>query len=189
MNNLTQDNYKTLNDLFTSELADLYDAEHRIAKSMPIMAKAAISEDLRQTILKQSQSAGKNISDLEHIFKIFGTKSESRTRKATTGLIKEAEEVLANYSGSPCIDAALVLAIQKIIHYEIASYGCLHAWATLLDQSKAAGLTGLILEEKNAVNYQLGDLADSKCNITALSETPDLHLLDEALSQVSTSMR
>ena len=38
---------KTLKDLFMDELADMYDAEKRIAKALPKMAKAATCPDLK----------------------------------------------------------------------------------------------------------------------------------------------
>jgi ferritin-like metal-binding protein YciE len=38
---------KTLKDLFLDELADMYDAERRIVKALPKMAKAATCSDLK----------------------------------------------------------------------------------------------------------------------------------------------
>ena len=47
---MNKTNMKTLKDLFLDELADMYDAEQRIVKALPKMAKAATCDDLKAAI-------------------------------------------------------------------------------------------------------------------------------------------
>ena len=162
---------KTLQDLFFNELADIYDAEHRIAKALPKMAKAATSAALKKAFevhLKQTEGHGKKV---EEVFGCFDRKAKAKTCDATVGLLKEGEDIAASFEGSPAINAALIASAQKVEHYEIATYGCLHEWANLLGNKKAAALLQEILDEEGATNNALTALARASSNEDAMGET------------------
>src|SRR5512141_2278996 len=131
---------KTLNDLFLDELADVYDAERRIVKALPKMAKAATCTDLKKAIQSHLKETEGHVTKLEEVFQSFNQKAKGKTCEATVGLLVEGDEIAAAFEGSPAINAALIAAAQKVEHYEMASYGCLHEWAGLLENEKAAGL-------------------------------------------------
>lgn len=160
---------KTLQDLFFNELADIYDAEHRIAKALPKMAKAATSTALKKAFelhLKQTEG---HVKKVEEIFECFDRKAKSKTCDATVGLLKEGDEMVASFQGSPAINAALIAAAQKIEHYEIATYGCLHEWAKIMGNTKAAVLLQEILDEEGDTNKELTLLARSSSNEDAMA--------------------
>ena len=161
---------KTLIDLFQDELADMYDAEHRIIKALPKMAKAATCPDLKKAIQSHLKETEGQVRKLDQVFKSLGLKAKGKTCEATVGLLKEGDEIAAEFKGSPAINAALIAAAQKVEHYEIASYGCLHEWAGLLGNQKAAGLLKQILEEEKGANESLNELAHSSLNQEALAE-------------------
>ena len=155
------------------ELADVYDAEQRIVKALPKLAMAATCDELKeafQTHLKETEG---QIQKLEQVFKSFGLKAKAKTCEATVGLLKEGDEIAADFKGSPAINAALIAAGQKVEHYEMASYGCLHEWARLLGKNEAAGLLEEILGEEKAANETLNELAQEKSNQEALGKSPD----------------
>ena len=108
------------------------------------------------------------MTKLEQVFECFGEKPKGKTCEATKGLLEEGDEIAADFKGSPAINAALISAAQKVEHYEMASYGCLHEWAELLGNEKAAGLLEAILEEEKAANESLTELARASSNEEAL---------------------
>lgn len=163
-------NTKTLHDLFLDELADMYDAEKRIAKALPKMAKAATSPELQAALEKHQQETQGQVTRLEEVFQAFGEKAAGKTCEATKGLLEEAEEIAADFKGSPAINAALICAAQKVEHYEMASYGCLKEWAGLLGNPEAAALLEEILDEEKAANQTLNRLALEQSNQEALGE-------------------
>ena len=164
---------KTLKDLFMDELADMYDAEKRLVKALPKMAKAATCEDLKAAILAHLKETEGHVTKLEQVFQSFDEKARGKTCEATVGLLKEGDEIAAAFKGSPAINAALVSAAQKVEHYEMASYGCLHEWAGLLDNEEAAGLLQQILDEEKAANESLTELAREACNQQALGDSDE----------------
>jgi ferritin-like metal-binding protein YciE len=162
---------KTLQDLFFNELSDIYDAERRIAKALPKMAKAATSAPLKKAFelhLKQTEG---HVVKVGQVFECFDRKAKGKTCEATVGLLKEGEEMVASFEGSPAINAALIAAAQKVEHYEMATYGCLHEWAILLGNKKAASLLQEILDEEGETNKSLTALARTSSNEDAMEET------------------
>src|SRR5476651_2743983 len=159
---------KTLKDLFLDELKDMYDAEHRIIKALPKLAKAATCEKLKAAFLAHLEETKGQVTKLEKVFQSFGESAKAKKCEATVGLLKEGDEIAAENKGEPTINAALISAGQKVEHYEIASYGCLHEWAGLLGYNQAAGLLNDILDQEKAANETLTELARSENNEKAL---------------------
>jgi ferritin-like metal-binding protein YciE len=159
-----------LKTLFLEELADRYDAEKQLVQAIPKLAKFASCKALQerfQTHLKETEG---HVKKLETVFRFFDAKVKAKSCEATLGLLKEGEEIAADFKGSPALNAALVSAAQKIEHYEIASYGCLHEWANLLGNTEAARVLEEILKEEKAANASFIELARSCCNKEALRE-------------------
>jgi ferritin-like metal-binding protein YciE len=164
---------KTLKDLFLNELADVYDAERRIVKALPKMAKAATCDKLKGAIQSHLKETEGHVKKLEQVFQSLDMKAKGKTCEATVGLLEEGDEIAADFKGSPAINAALVSIAQKVEHYEMASYGCLHEWAGLLGYKEAAGLLQEILEEEKAANESLTKLARASCNQLALGDADE----------------
>ncbi len=162
---------KTLQNLFLGELADIYDAEQRLVKALPKMAKAATCTHLREALLAHLEETKGHVTKVEQIFECFDHKAKGKTCKATVGLLEEGDEIAEEYAGSPAINAALIAAAQKVEHYEIASYGCLHEWAGRLGNQKAADLLEEILDEEKTANASLTELALTRSNDEALDES------------------
>lgn len=162
---------KTLKDLFLNEVGDMYDAERRIVKALPKLVKAARSEKLKAALQVHLQETEGHVTKLEHVFKSMDQKAKGRTCKTTVALLEEGGEIVAEFIGSPVLDAALISAAQKVEHHEIASYGALHEWAELLGNSEAASLLEDILGEEKAANATLTKLALNGSDKEALGES------------------
>lgn len=164
---------KTLKELFLDELADIYNAEHQLMKGLPKLAKIATCTLLQQALLSHLKETEGHVTKLEAVFESIGEDAKGKICEATKGLLEEADEIAANFEGSPAINAAIISAAQKVEHYEIASYGCLHEWAGLLENDKAAALLEEILNEEKAANHALTGLARTHGNLQAMGNSDD----------------
>ena len=162
-----------LNKLFLAELADRYDSEKQLVAAIPQLIKLATCKSLQDRFQCHLTKTESHVKKLETVFKAFDTKVTTQKCGATVGLLKEGESLAADFKGSPAINAALISGAQKIEHYAIASYGCLHAWATLLGNPGAAGVLEEILKEEKAENDSFIKLAGSCCNQEALGAGKD----------------
>ncbi len=70
-------------------------------------------------------------------------------------------------------DAALIIAAQKIEHYEIASYGGLVQLAITLGKHRAADILDKTLSEEEETDQLLTDIAEGHINIEAEEEEED----------------
>ncbi len=153
---------KTLQDLFLDQLADMYDAEQRILRALPKMAKNATCPKLRAAFEKHLKETEGHTTKLEQAFASIGQDANSQKCKATVGILDEGGEMASDFTGSPAVNAALIAAGQKVEHYEIATYGCLREWAQVLGYEEAARLIEEILEEEKAADEMLTELAHDK---------------------------
>lgn len=161
---------KTLKDLFLDEVGDMYDAERRIVKALPKLVKAATCEKLKAALQVHLKETEGHVTKLEQVFKSLDQKAKGKTCKTTVALLEEGGDIVAEFKGSPALNAALISAAQKVEHHEIAAYGALHEWAGLLGNQKAAGLLEEILGEEKAANATLTKLALDSSDKEALGE-------------------
>src|SRR6201982_829716 len=131
---------KDLSDLFVDTLKDIYYAEKQIYKSLPKMAKAAASDQLREAFEKHHDETEGQIERLEKIFELLGKAARGKKCDAIEGIIDEGEEIMEEYAGTPALDAGLLAAAQAVEHYEISRYGTLKAWARKLNMPEAIKL-------------------------------------------------
>ena len=161
----------TLQKLYTDELRDLYNAENQLLKALPKMAKAASSEELKEAFEKHLEQTKGHVKRLEQVFEELHEKPKGKTCRAMKGLIEEGSEILQQDGEESILDAGIIVAAQKVEHYEIASYGSVRTFAHLLGQNKAAELLQTTLDEESETNELLNRLAGSTINPEALMET------------------
>lgn len=160
-----------LNELFIDELKDIYWAEKHLVKSLPKMAKAATSDELRAAIEKHISETENQVSRLEQVFQSVGEKAAAIKCEAMEGLIKEGEEIVKETEkGSLTRDAGIISASQKIEHYEIASYGTLRTLAGVLGYDEAVDLLEATLAEEKQCDEDLTILAVNGINKMASTE-------------------
>lgn len=154
----------SLHDLFVEELKDLYSAESQLVKALPRLAKAASSPELRAAFTEHLEVTRGQVGRLEKIFAGLEVKPRGKKCKAMEGLIEEGKELLQQDASPAVLDAALIVAAQKVEHYEIAGYGSARTFAELLGQAEAARLLQQTLDEEAEADEKLSALARTVIN-------------------------
>jgi ferritin-like metal-binding protein YciE len=158
---------KKLDDLFHDTLKDIYYAENKIIKSLPKMASAAQSRDLKAAFKKHLQETKGQVKRLNAVFKTIDKLPRGKKCEAIYGITKEGQEVMKEFKGMPALDAGLLAAAQAVEHYEISRYGTMVAWAKALGNREAANLLYATLKEEEATDKSLTNLAESAVNVAA----------------------
>jgi ferritin-like metal-binding protein YciE len=161
---------KQLDELFHDTLKDIYYAEKKILSALPKMAKAAQNDDLRAAFEKHHGETEGQIERLEQVFELIEEKPQGKKCPAIEGILDEGQEIIKEFKGSPALDAGLVSAAQAVEHYEIARYGTLRTWAEELDLGDAAKLLQQTLDEEEATDEALTELAEAVVNQEAQAE-------------------
>lgn len=157
-----------LRALLTNELKDIYWAEQALTKAIPKMIKHASDEKLVKALSKHLIETEEQVSRLEAVFSSIGEKAEAKKCEAMAGLIKEAEEIMDKTESGMVRDAGIILASQKIEHYEIATYGTLCVFAKTLGEKKASALLQETLDQEKKLDADLSAIAESSINAEAV---------------------
>ena len=150
---------KKLDELFHDTLKDIYFAEKKILATLPKMAKAADSEELKAAFEKHHGETEGQIERLEQVFAAIDKKPQGKTCAAIVGITDEGAEIMQEYKGSPALDAGLLAAAQAVEHYEISRYGTLIAWAEELGLEDACRFSEETLDEEEATDEALTEIA------------------------------
>ena len=155
---------KTLQDLFLDSVKDIYFAEKKILTAMPKMEKAAQSEELKAAFKKHQTETEGQVDRLDQVFAEIGEKPQGKTCDAIVGILEEGKTVMEEFEGSPALDAALIATAQAVEHYEMARYGSLTTWAEELGHVKSLELLQATLDEEEATDEALEELATDMVN-------------------------
>jgi ferritin-like metal-binding protein YciE len=150
------------------ELRDLYHAELQIAKTLPRLGKAARTPALRDALRHHREETEQQIVRLEEVFNLLGARGTGRKSRATLGLRDEATDLIDAGGSDVVRDAALIAALQRVAHYEMATYGTVIAHARMLGHPPIAQLLEPSLNEEQHINAVLTRIAEQQVNRMAV---------------------
>jgi len=160
-----------LEELFVDELKDIYWAEKHLLKALPKMAKAATSDTLRKAFTEHLAATQNHVTRLEKAFGLLGEKVQAKKCEAMAGITKEGEGIIEDTEkGTVTRDVGLIMAAQKVEHYEIATYGSLAQLAKTLGKNDVAKLMVETLEEEREADQLLTNIAENNINVEATTE-------------------
>lgn len=150
----------TLEVLLVQEIKDLYSAETQLVKALPKMAKAATDASLKEAIKNHLEETKVHVERLEKIAGLLDITPRGKSCKAMKGLVEEGAEVIEE-DGDPAVkDFALIVAAQKVEHYEISGYGSARAIAEILGHDEVLELLQATIEEEGAADKLLTQIAE-----------------------------
>ncbi|MEO6327304.1 MAG: ferritin-like domain-containing protein [Ginsengibacter sp.] len=160
-----------LEEFLVESLKDIYWAEKHLLKALPKMEKAATSTDLKESFADHAEVTREHVSRLEEAFGIMSKKPQGKKCEAMEGLTKEADSIIEETEkGTLTRDAALIIAAQKVEHYEIATYGGLKQLAKTLGKPDLSNLFDQTLTEEKQADELLTSIAETHVNEEASTE-------------------
>ena len=160
-----------LHKFFIDELKDIYWAEKHLTKALPKMQKAATSKELQKAFADHLEATKTHVQRLEGAFEALGEKAVAKKCEAMEGLVKEGESIIEDTEdGTATRDVGLIMAAQKVEHYEIAAYGSLCTFAKSLGYAQDLALLKETLNEEEMTDEKLSQIAESAVNAEAGEE-------------------
>lgn len=150
---------KNIEELLIDELKDLYSAEKQIVKTLPRLARATTSPELKTAFETHLQETMGQVERLERAFQILGKSPRGKMCAGMKGVLEEGAEILDETEKGLVRDTALITAAQRVEHYEMAGYGCVREFAKLLGEDEIASLLDETLKEEKAADRKLGEVA------------------------------
>lgn len=160
-----------LSDFFKGELKDIYWAEKHLVKTLPKMQKAASSQKLKAAFTAHLEVTKTHVTRLEKVFEILDQKPQAKKCEAMMGITQEGEGIISETKkGTATRDVGLILAAQKVEHYEIATYGGLAQLASTLGNKEVTDILQSILFEEKEADMSLTGIAVNDINYEAQDE-------------------
>lgn len=164
----------SLYEAFIHGLSDIYSAEKQLTSALPKMAEAATNSSLANGFRTHLEETRGQIQRIQKAVEAEGLELDTSVEcKAMKGLVAEGDETIKDIEKGPILDAMLIVAAQKVEHYEIAAYGSLVEIANQLGYNTAAELLSETLEEERATDEKLTDIAVDEVNQDALDMYDD----------------
>jgi len=163
---------KTLEDLFSHGLKDIYYAENQILKALPKLIESATNPQLKKALKDHLGETKVQVSRLEQIFEMREEKPKGTKCPGINGLIKEGDELTGNIADKKVADAAIIASAQAVEHYEMTRYGALIAWARELGRNDFADVLTANLEEEMAADAKLSAIAGRRVYPVAQGRKP-----------------
>ena len=166
--------HSRLRQFFIHQLQDIYWAEKKLVKTLPKLAEAAHSDELRNAFDMHLKETENHVARIEQAFSLMQEKTDATECPAMKGIVEEGEDIIDETEDKTAQrDVGLIFAGQKAEHYEIATYGSMIALAREMGQMQVAGLLTETLEEEKKADQKLTQLAVSGINKEALAEAAD----------------
>ena len=160
-----------LMELFIDGIKDIYWAENHLVKNLPKMQRSATSPELVTAIENHLVETEGHVERLLKIFDLLGEKPQAKKCDAMEGLTKEGEGIIeSTEAGTATRDVGIILASQKVEHYEIATYGGLVQLATTLGLADVAAILAETLAEEKTADQLLTQVAEKNINFKAAEE-------------------
>ncbi len=160
-----------LNKLFVDSIKDIFWAEKALVKALGKMQKACTTDELSKAIEDHIVVTQEQVTRLEQVFEELGETARGKKCEAMEGLIAEGESMVEETEdGSATRDVGIIMAAQKIEHYEIATYGSLVQLADTLGLTKVSKILSQTLAEEKQTDVLLTKIAESKINYEATTE-------------------
>lgn len=166
-----KDNKSLLRKFFVEELQDIYWAEKHLVKELPKLQKAATTDELADAFGDHQAATEEHVSRLEDVFRMMGETPKAKKCEAMEGLVKEAQGIIEDTEEETATrDVALIMAAQKVEHYEIATYGSLVQLAKTIGMNEVADVLAETLQEEKEADELLTSIAENSVNEEGATE-------------------
>ena len=160
-----------LEEFVLDAIKDIYWAEKHLLKALPKMSKASTTSELKQAFTDHLEVTQGHVSRLEKVFELLGKKAQAKKCEAMDGLTKEADSIIEETEkGSLTRDVALIMAAQKVEHYEIATYGGLVQITKTMGKDEISEILAQTLAEEKDADHSLTEIAENNINMEAEGE-------------------
>lgn len=150
---------KTLRGLLIEELRDMHSAEQQILEALPLMIGASTNERLQHALREHEEETQDHADRLERVLALLDESVGASVCEGMRGIIRDGQGLVMSASDDEARDAAVIAAVQKVEHYEIAGYGTVITWARTLGEDEVANLLEDTLAEEKSADETLTKIA------------------------------
>jgi ferritin-like metal-binding protein YciE len=151
---------QSLDQLFEKVLKDAHSCEKQLVEALDELSKEAYAEELQDAFKEHKEQTQRHVERIEKICDRLRIEDvDSETCKVVETMVEVTKDIINEYDKGPVRDSALIIAAQKVEHFEIALYGSLCELADVLGHHKVIDILERTLDEEKMTDNHLSDIA------------------------------
>ena len=160
---------QTLMDVYHDQLQDLYSANKQALEATTALGRAATDEELSKALIDGAQGISDGMEKIAQLCADNDIDPTGEHCKGMEGLVKEAHAhgIDADFGDDAARDAMIITQYQRMVHYALAGYGCLVAFANRLDRDGDAAVLQACLDETYDGDRRMTAIATGGINAAA----------------------
>lgn len=177
----------SMESMYEAEFQELHSAETQLATLANDLARTIGNAEVAFRLQEYATELQSRRVDLESLLTRIGAQPWDQPDDAMRALIRETRK-MARISADNVRDAAIVASIQRIIHYKIAGYGTIAAYAKALGRTDEAAHFAQLADRDKSIDAELTELAKKTLNPEAV-RTPAEQPAAEPKAKATSSSR
>ena len=163
---MSMDNLK---DVYIDQMQDIYSANTQSARVTQKLADAASNAELKKALKAGVEGIEQGKAKLKKLIEGHGADPEGEHCKGMEGLVNEAQAhaLDEDFGDDDVRDAMIITQYQRMVHYGIAGYGCLKAFANRLGLEDEARQHDEMLSSTYDGDSHMNDIATGGVNKAA----------------------
>lgn len=156
----------SLKDVYIDQLQDLYSANRQAIDTTRLLQNAAKNEELKKALGRGVEGIGEGMEKMSNIVRAHNEDPTDEFCRGMQGLVNEAKAhaIEARFTDDDARDAMIIAQYQRMVHYAIAGYGCVAAYARRLGYDEEARTIQKCLDETAEGDERMTRIAEDKVN-------------------------
>ena len=148
-------------ELLVDQLKDAYSAEKQALRGMQKALRMASAEPLRSGIQHHIEQTETHVERVEEALEKLSARPGRKVCEAMRGILEEAQHEFEDHAEKgPLLDLVIAADLQRVEHYEIASYGTAVAIARALKERDVETILGRTLQEEKETDRKLTEVSE-----------------------------
>lgn len=159
----------SLKDVYHDQLQGIWSANKQSLDIVVALGRAAKDKELSEALIDGSNGISDGLQKVAEICNTHDIKPTGEHCKGMEGLVAEARaHVLdADFSDDDVRDAMIITQYQRMVHYALAGYGCLVAFANRLGNDEDGAILQECLDETYDGDRRMTAIATGGINAAA----------------------
>jgi len=159
----------SLHDVYHDQLQDIWSANQQSLDVITELGRAAEDKSLSEALIAGANGVSDGIEKLTELCNKHDLKPNGEHCKGMEGLVKEAKaHVLeAEFGNAETRDAMIITQYQRMVHYALAGYGCLVAFANRIGEDGDAAILQECLDHTYDGDRTMTEIATNGVNAEA----------------------
>lgn len=157
----------SMDAMYVAELQELHSAESQLITLARELMRVIANPSLAFRIEEYATELQARKAELDQRLTREGADATAHPDDAMRALIEETHK-MADVCADNVRDAAVAASIQRIIHYKIAGYGTIAAYAKALGRANDAEFFAQLADRDKAIDVEITDIAKDMLNPEAV---------------------